>query len=600
MARSRSAFLFLALLVVADAARGQSMAWTAPPYWSPPPKTRVENEGLRLNGESALADLPTPPLPLTVIQPCRIADTRGNGFVGQVGPPALSANATRTFPVIGTVPGVPSPCGIPSSAQAVHFQFTAVNTTSRGNLVAWPDGPAPGTSVLNWNPFTEAIGSSTVVALSATGTVNVLLNAPFGTSVDLVIDVNGYYAPHNLVNSVNGLTGEVTLAAGTNVTITPDGQTLTIAAPSAGGAWSLTGNGGTTAGTNFLGTTDNQALELKANGLRAFRIEPNGNAPNMIGGHSGNSAAPGIFGATIAGGGGGIGNRVTASFGTIGGGSQNLAGPTVPALGFDFATVAGGSLNAAKANASTVGGGHFNVALGFGDTIAGGQGNTSSGGVSTICGGAANLATGDYSIACGGFSNYATAVGSTVVGGYENVASGSFSFAAGTRAKAIHDGAFVLSAGLPNVEFESTLPNQFSVRALGGVRFVSGVDGLGQPLVGVHLPQGAGSWATLSDRDSKTNTTPVEARAVLERVSKLNIATWSYRSQDASIRHIGPTAQDFFTAFGVGEDSRHISTVDADGVALAAIQALYELVREKAREIEELKTRLSKIEASSR
>ncbi len=62
---------------------------------------------------------------------------------------------------------------------------------------------------------------------------------------------------------------------------------------------------------------------------------------------------------------------------------------------------------------------------------------------------------------------------------------------------------------------------------------------------------------------------------MLARLAEVPISTWNYTSQDASIRHIGPMAQDFYAAFGVGEDDTHITTVDADGVALAAIQGLY-------------------------
>jgi hypothetical protein len=72
---------------------------------------------------------------------------------------------------------------------------------------------------------------------------------------------------------------------------------------------------------------------------------------------------------------------------------------------------------------------------------------------------------------------------------------------------------------------------------------------------------------------------------------------WSYKAQDPSVRHIGPMAQDFHTAFGVGEDDRRISSVDADGVALAAIQGLHSMVQEKEKEIEALKQRLAAIEA---
>jgi len=61
---------------------------------------------------------------------------------------------------------------------------------------------------------------------------------------------------------------------------------------------------------------------------------------------------------------------------------------------------------------------------------------------------------------------------------------------------------------------------------------------------------------------------------VLARLMRVPVSTWSYTGQDASIRHMGPMAQDFYAAFGLGEDNKHISTVDADGVALAAIQGL--------------------------
>ena len=84
-----------------------------------------------------------------------------------------------------------------------------------------------------------------------------------------------------------------------------------------------------------------------------------------------------------------------------------------------------------------------------------------------------------------------------------------------------------------------------------------------------------------SDRNKKANFATVNAREVLGRVVSLPIETWNYLSQGPSVRHIGPMAQDFHTAFGVGEDDTHINMVDANGVALAAIQGLYHLVQEQ-------------------
>ena len=61
----------------------------------------------------------------------------------------------------------------------------------------------------------------------------------------------------------------------------------------------------------------------------------------------------------------------------------------------------------------------------------------------------------------------------------------------------------------------------------------------------------------------------------------LQVSTWYYRGQAASIRHIGPMAQDFYSAFQVGDDNHYISTVDEEGVALAAIQQLYRLIQQE-------------------
>ena len=128
------------------------------------------------------------------------------------------------------------------------------------------------------------------------------------------------------------------------------------------------------------------------------------------------------------------------------------------------------------------------------------------------------------------------------------------------------------------------------MRATGGVRFVSGVDSNGIPVAGVTVAPGSGSWSSLSDRNAKTNFTPVNPRELFERLARLPIQTWNYKSQSNSVRHIGPVAQDFADAFNVGEDERHIATVDADGVALAAIQGLNQKL------VEELKQRDAEIQ----
>ena len=71
----------------------------------------------------------------------------------------------------------------------------------------------------------------------------------------------------------------------------------------------------------------------------------------------------------------------------------------------------------------------------------------------------------------------------------------------------------------------------------------------------------------------------VNSRGVLDQVAGLTIWRWNFKA-DAGTPHIGPTAQDFYAAFSVGSDDRHIATVDADGVALAAIQGLNQKLEE--------------------
>ncbi len=85
----------------------------------------------------------------------------------------------------------------------------------------------------------------------------------------------------------------------------------------------------------------------------------------------------------------------------------------------------------------------------------------------------------------------------------------------------------------------------------------------------------------------------VDPLQILQKVSTLPIQTWNYKTQSPEIRHIGPMAQDFYALFGLGEDQLHISTIDADGVAFAAIQGLYQLLQEKDAQITALQEQLA-------
>lgn len=99
-----------------------------------------------------------------------------------------------------------------------------------------------------------------------------------------------------------------------------------------------------------------------------------------------------------------------------------------------------------------------------------------------------------------------------------------------------------------------------------------------------------GVWQNASDVNRKHHFEPVSGEAILDRLKTLPIQEWSYRTESDAIRHIGPTAQDFHAAFQLGHDNKGIGTVDADGIALIAIQALEARTQKQASEIEALKT----------
>ena len=88
----------------------------------------------------------------------------------------------------------------------------------------------------------------------------------------------------------------------------------------------------------------------------------------------------------------------------------------------------------------------------------------------------------------------------------------------------------------------------------------------------------------------------MDGREVLRKIDAICVETWNYKTQGGSTRHMGPMAQDFYAAFGLGEDDKHISTVDADGVALAAIQALYRINLEQQEQIRELRERVETLQ----
>ena len=249
-----------------------------------------------------------------------------------------------------------------------------------------------------------------------------------------------------VVTAVNTLKDAVTLAAGANVTITPSGNTLTIASTAAGGndldmAYDEGG-----AGVGRTITADTGAVDIAGtDGLQ-------------------------------------VTNGSVLFTGTSG---------TIPATGAGTRLMwypAKGALRAGKVTGTD----WDDVNIGASSTITGGEDNAASGAHSTVSGGINNAASGQHGTVVGGEGSLASGISSTVAGGKDNVASGNYSFAAGQRAKANHAGAFVW-ADQTAADFASTAVDQFLIRAAGGV-------GIGTTSPGTLLNV-AGSTGTIRLQD---------------------------------------------------------------------------------------------------
>jgi hypothetical protein len=321
------------------------------------------------------------------------------------------------------------------------------------------------------------------------------------------------------------------------------------------------------------------------------------------------------------------GNNNTISYNTegavIGGGEDNIISNGTASVAYD-ATIGGGQYNKIGANSdhTSIGGGGGNQIENSSSfsTVSGGQDNliesnqyaafigggsqnqidygSPGSGYSAILGGQYNaIGTNvSYSTIGGGDGNnvQASAQSSVIPGGSGNVVGGSESFAAGASAFATNNNSFVWSDG--SAPTASTVNNSVTFRAGNGYRFFTGGGG-------ATLAAGATSWTTLSDRNAKKNFQPVDTVAVLNKLAAIPIQQWNYKwEKDGEVPNIGPMAQDFKHAFYPGRDDKGISTLEFDGVELAAIQGLNrkltDQLNQKDAEIQNLQKQLDELEAS--
>jgi hypothetical protein len=431
------------------------------------------------------------------------------------------------------------------------------------------------------------------------------------------------------------------------------GRSKAIAAPLIGACWSTTGDTGSNSAVNFLGTTDAEPLIFRTANARSLRIEPSSltfGSPalpittNTIAGSHANGANIFVRGATVAGGGMPTGNSdpgsssdgpnlVTDNYGTVSGGYANQAG--------EAASVLGGAANVASGPASVVSGGFRNCAGGAYSWAGGNRakvrpstdpgGSESCSGL-TYPGGNGDIgtfvwadgqnsnfvSTGNNQFlvrAAGGFGlNTAPPTNGIVEITVESSSNGGDVANLWLKQRGVQDGILFNvasgsgsnNAGLFIDHYDgSNQARRMELAANGSVLIRSNVTGANS---GVSMAAGGGSFTSLSDRRVKTAIEAIDAAGILARVVDLPISTWSYIAQGAGVRHIGPMAQDFKAAFAVGESDTGITTIDADGVALAAIQGLNAkleaernaLVGQVGRldaENVELKARLDRLEA---
>lgn len=304
----------------------------------------------------------------------------------------------------------------------------------------------------------------------------------------------------------------------------------------------------------------------------------------------------------------GLGRRTTASANnSVALGSETTASAT-NSTAMGSATTASGDISTAM-GASTTASGSRSIAMGSNTTASNfastamGSSTTASGdsstalGLSTVASGTGSTAIGNRTVAAGsrslagGFESRAQGSDSLAFGN-QTFTGGNTSVALGFRAVANSFGSFVFAdRSNTAVDLVSLNANEFMVRAAGGVQIFSN----GAATLGVRVAPNGTQWLANSDARIKHRFRALDGDDVLTRIAGMPVTEWSYMAQDAAIRHIGPTAQDFHAAFGLGEDPLRIGTLDADGVALAAVKALEARSRSQAERIDALERALTRV-----
>jgi hypothetical protein len=271
----------------------------------------------------------------------------------------------------------------------------------------------------------------------------------------------------------------------------------------------------------------------------------------------------------------GFDTLASGAWSTAFGADTQAVGPVSTAMGQNTQAT---SVYSTSMGNGTIASGISSTAMGSG-TRAQGQASTAMGSA-TIASGLYSTVTGVSSVAAGQASfavgNFAEANGATSFAAGNNIiAGGDRTVVLGSSARSLVGGSFMFGDASPGTVFAAA-PNSFTARAAGGYWLYSNA----ALTSGVTLAAGGSGWSVISDVNMKENFRDLADNDLLEKIARMPVREWNYKTQDATIRHMGPTAQDFHAAFGLGEDERRINTIDADGVALAAVRALEIRTRE--------------------
>jgi len=197
--------------------------------------------------------------------------------------------------------------------------------------------------------------------------------------------------------------------------------------------------------------------------------------------------------------------------------------------------------------------------------------------------GSSNVVSGTVGFSAGA-SNHCTGFGCVSIGyvttaggqgsvalGYRVTADADYAVALGYRASARgHTGGFVFGDQSTFDSVQAVTDNEFVARASGGFRFRTN----STLTTGCNLAAGSGVFACSSSRSLKEQFAGVDGEEVLARIRAVPVGTWNYIAEGRQVRHLGPFAEDFRAAFGLGTDDRSIGLLDIDGVNFAAVKAL--------------------------